>query len=292
MQPQLGVETGLVALDGDMQMFAGASPEATTPRPSGPACPTSRSAARFGDEAVDRGTPVGRQRMELKARTHLAASAAVTERAAQSTLESAPAEPDGSSAAGRTLIERACAQLREDILAGVVVPGERLRVEHPRSHDGVGAGTLRGAISRRVSDAPVEADGRRGFRIVPATRADLDGLARLRLEIEALHRPRREALNVRFHEARLAGQAPRRTLRVLRLADPHDQRCRRDATDLAGSRRDVRDEHDAHRQIVEHAVAGRDARAARAPEAHDRGTPDLLQVAWPAPGTRRQGLKV
>ena len=53
----------------------------------------------------------------------------------------------------RTLIEQVYVQLRDDIVEGSLLPGAKLRIEHLRQRYGVGAGTLREAITRLVSDA-------------------------------------------------------------------------------------------------------------------------------------------
>lgn len=211
---------------------------------------------------------------------------------------------DGSS---RTLIERSYARLRDDIVEGHLAPGEKLRVEHLKTRYQVSAGTLREAITRLVSDALVEAEGQRGFRVAPVALADLEDLTQLRLhvEIDALRqsirhgdadwraqlqqaydelsafeqpirpalRPRWEQLNVRFHEALIAACDSPWTLKVLRLLGRHSERYRRYAIGLADGSRDV---HAEHRQIFEMAMAGHEARAALALEAHIRATPDLL----------------
>jgi len=216
----------------------------------------------------------------------------------------------------RTLIERAYAQLRDDIVEGRLPPGERLRVEHLKASYGVGAGTLREAITRLVSDALVEAEGQRGFRVAPVALDDLEDLTRLRLliEIDALRqsirngdaawrarvqlayeqlsgfeqpllpeqRRRWELMNVRFHEALISACGSPWTLRMLRLLGRHSERYRRYAIGLGGGIRDV---HVEHRQIFEMAMAGQEARAALALEAHIRATPDLLLQASQA-GTR------
>jgi DNA-binding GntR family transcriptional regulator len=207
----------------------------------------------------------------------------------------------------RTLIEHTYAQLRDDIVEGRLPPGTRLRVEHLRQRYGVGAGTLREAITRIVSDALVVAEGQRGFRVAPIAIDDLVDLTQLRLHIElealrqsirngdatwrehlqsafeaisayeqpirAEHRRRWELLNTRFHEALIAACASPWTMRVLRLLARHGERYRRYAINLPGSQRDV---HGEHRQIFEAAMAGEEARAALALEAHIRATPDLL----------------
>ncbi len=215
-----------------------------------------------------------------------------------------PADDDGVS---RTLIERAYSQLRDDIVEGRLAPDEKLRVEHLKARYGVGAGTLREAITRLASDALVMAEGQRGFRVAPIAVDDLEDLTRLRIhiEIEALrqsirlgdaawreqlqlafgelsafeqpirpeHRRRWETLNHRYHEALIAAGASPWTLKVLRLLSRHSERYRRYAMVLPHSGRDV---HAEHAEIFEMAMAGQDARAALALEAHIRATPDVL----------------
>lgn len=207
----------------------------------------------------------------------------------------------------RTLIELAYARLRDDIVEGRLAPGEKLRVEHLKNRYGVGAGTLREAITRLVSDALVLAEGQRGFSVAPVSAEDLRDLTALRLhiEIEALrlsirngdarwraavelafaqlsaveqpllpeHWRRWEALNARFHQALIDGHVSPWTTTVLRVLSLHGERYRRCAMSLPGSTRDV---HAEHYQIYEAAMAGHEARAALALEAHIRATPDLI----------------
>lgn len=221
---------------------------------------------------------------------------------------------DGDTEAGdtnsRTLIERSYQRLRDDIVEGRLAPGEKLRVEHLKARYDVGAGTLREAITRLVSDALVLAEGQRGFRVAPMALADLEDLTRLRLhiEIDALRqsirrgdaewrahlqqafddlsafeqpirpelRARWEQLNARFHEALIAACDSPWTLKVLRLLGRHSERYRRFAIGLAEEGRDV---HAEHRQIFEMAMSGQEARAALALEVHIRSTPDQLARA-------------
>lgn len=88
----------------------------------------------------------------------------------------------------KTLVEDAYLRLREDIIQGKYGPGTRLRVEHLKNDYGVGAGTLREALSLLVADALVTAEGQRGFSVAPLSLADLDDLTKTRilLETEAL----------------------------------------------------------------------------------------------------------
>lgn len=210
----------------------------------------------------------------------------------------------------RTLIERSYERLRDDIVEGRLAPGEKLRVEHLKAHYQVGAGTLREAITRLVSDALVVAEGQRGFRVAPVALEDLQDLTRLRLhiEIDALRRSMRhgdaawrarlqqaydelsafeqpvrpeqrqrwEQLNLRFHEALIAACNSPWTMKLLRLLGRHSERYRRYAIGLADAGFVGRDVHAEHRQIFELAMAGQEARAALALEAHISATPELL----------------
>jgi len=211
----------------------------------------------------------------------------------------------------RTLIEVVYTQLREDIVGGRLEPGTRLRVEHLKDQYGASAGTLREAITRLVSDALVEAEGQRGFRVTEANLEDLEQITELRLHIEldALRRSIRfgdqawrervsaafealsaveqplepgrskqwETLNTRFHEALISATRNPWTLRILRLLARHGERYRRYAIGMGGQRRDV---HAEHLEIFEAAMRGQEARAALALEAHIRATPELLLRAW------------
>jgi DNA-binding GntR family transcriptional regulator len=229
--------------------------------------------------------------------------------------DAADGDTESGAASSRTLIERSYQRLRDDIVEGRLAPGEKLRVEHLKARYDVGAGTLREAITRLVSDALVVAEGQRGFRVAPMALADLEDLTRLRLhiEIDALRqsirrgdaewraqlqqafddlsafeqpiraelRPRWEQLNARFHEALIAACDSPWTLKVLRLLGRHSERYRRFAIGLAEEGRDV---HAEHRQIFEMAMSGQEARAALALEVHIRSTPDQLaranQAGW------------
>lgn len=212
--------------------------------------------------------------------------------------------------ASRTLTEQTYATLRDDIVEGRLAPGGKLGIEHLRIQYGVSAGTLREALTRLVSDALVTAEGQRGFRVTPIAIDDLEDITRLRVHIEtdalrqsirhgddawrselrasyaaisAVEQPltaerRREweALNLRFHNALLAGHHSAWTQKVLRLLARHSERYRCYAMDLPGL---VRDVHAEHTEIFTLALAGQEARAALALEAHICTTPHLLLQA-------------
>ena len=210
----------------------------------------------------------------------------------------------------RTLIERTYNQLRLDIVEGRLHPDEKLRVEHLKNRYEVGAGTLREAMSRLISDSLIVAEGQRGFRVAPIAIEDLEDITRTRiqLEIEALRhsiqrgdqawrdkltdvhdeldalgnpsedvdRKQWEYLNARFHSVLIESQASAWTLRFLDMLSRHGERYRRLAISLNLPGRDVQTEH---RDIFLSAVTGNDVRAALALEAHIRATTDALRQA-------------
>lgn len=98
------------------------------------------------------------------------------------------AAAEGLSAEPKTLVESAYRALRRDIIEGKLAPGEKLRVEHLKDNYGVGAGTLREALSLLIADALVVSQGQRGFRVSPVSLKDFDDITRTRvmLECEAL----------------------------------------------------------------------------------------------------------
>jgi DNA-binding GntR family transcriptional regulator len=211
----------------------------------------------------------------------------------------------------RSLTEDVYTRLCDDIVEGRLAAGEKLRVEHLKLHYQVGAGTLREALTRLVSDAMVVSEGQRGFWVAPMSMADLEDLTRLRMqiEIEALRRSIRdgdqqwrsrvqvayselstfgqealatdrrhwELLNERFHSALISGFESPWTVRILGLLARQSERYRRLSIHLANSGRRVEEEH---RMIYEAAMSGEEARAALALETHIRETPNLILGAY------------
>lgn len=220
----------------------------------------------------------------------------------------APEPPaDGEDQSARSLIEHTYMRLRDDIIDGALAPGEKLRVEHLKPRYGVGAGTLREAITRLVTDALAVAESQRGFRVAEMAVEDFLDLTELRVQIEteALrrsiregddewrerlkrafdeltsveqplmpeNRKRWEAVNSRFHETLVSGHASAWTSRVLRILWRNSERYRKFSMGLPGSLRDV---HAEHLELFELALAGKELRAALALEAHIRATPELV----------------
>ncbi len=96
-----------------------------------------------------------------------------------STRGDAPAAP-----ASPTLTETLYARIRSDILDGSLRPGAKLKLEELRGRYAVSVNTLREVLSRLVADALVSNEGQSGFRVVPATLADLRDITEIRRMIE------------------------------------------------------------------------------------------------------------
>ena len=90
--------------------------------------------------------------------------------------------------AARSLVEGAYETIRHDILTGDLAPGTKLRFEMLRERYGVGASTLREALTRLVGEALVTSEEQRGFRVAAISLEDFADLTRTRklIEVEAL----------------------------------------------------------------------------------------------------------
>jgi DNA-binding GntR family transcriptional regulator len=82
------------------------------------------------------------------------------------------------------LTEQAYQTLRESILRGTIVAGERLKIDVLQRDLDVSSSPLREALNRLVAENLVVADERRGFRAAPVTRKDLTDLATIRAVVE------------------------------------------------------------------------------------------------------------
>jgi GntR family transcriptional regulator, carbon starvation induced regulator len=202
------------------------------------------------------------------------------------TVEGTPAEP-------KTLVESAYRALRRDIIEGRLVPGEKLRVEHLKDDYGVGAGTLREALSLLISDALVVSQGQRGFRVTPVSLEDFEDITttRVMLECDALRqsitmgddaweasllaafhlltkaeekrigsedREEWEERNRLFHEALISACPSRWLKHFLSILYQQAERYRRLSLFLQPIPRDVHIEHEA----LLHAAMARDANKA------------------------------
>ncbi|AXS81083.1 GntR family transcriptional regulator [Dechloromonas sp. HYN0024] len=99
-------------------------------------------------------------------------------------MTNSPSADDSRPAEPKTLVESAYRALRRDIIEGHLAPGEKLRVEHLKDNYGVGAGTLREALSLLISDALVVSQGQRGFRVAPVSLEDFEDITQTRVMLE------------------------------------------------------------------------------------------------------------
>ena len=85
-------------------------------------------------------------------------------------------------------IEEAYWRLRQEIIAGHLQPGEKLRIEFLRKAYGFGASGIREALSRLLADGLVDSEAQRGFWVSQISREDLRDVTETRkvIEVEAL----------------------------------------------------------------------------------------------------------
>lgn len=81
--------------------------------------------------------------------------------------------------------EIAFRRIREDIIAGLLGPGTKLKLEALKTRYGASVSTLREILNRLASESLVVAEGQRGFEVAPATAANLREVADLRLLLES-----------------------------------------------------------------------------------------------------------
>jgi len=81
----------------------------------------------------------------------------------------------------KSLSERAYKRLRDDVLAGVLEPGEKLRMNVLQQRYGMGLSPLREALLRLSSEGLVRSESQRGFEVAPVSVAELQDLTRARI---------------------------------------------------------------------------------------------------------------
>ena len=229
----------------------------------------------------------------------------------------------------RTLVENAYLALRRDIVDGKHAPGSRLRVEHLKGDYGVGAGTLREALSLLVSDALVVSEGQRGFWVTTISHTDIEDIThnRVLLETEALrasikngddeweanlvaafHRLSKveekldttvarmrewEERNRAFHEALIAACDSRWMRYLIGILYRQSERYRRFALSNPQMKRDV---HAEHFELFDAAIKRDVRRACAALEIHIKTTFDIINktseedLQRPPTGARRNTI--
>lgn len=210
-------------------------------------------------------------------------------------------------------------QLRADLLACRLMPGQKLKIEELCQHLSAGSSAVREALSRLVSDGLVLVEPQRGFRVMPLDLDELRDLTNTRCRIEelclrdsitsggiewettliaALHRLSRtpvqadgdakrysEAFGIAhaiFHEAVVGACASRWLLNVRQMLSTQQERYRWLSRPLAKTERDLNKEHAA----IAHAALERDAdRAVASMTEHLQKTASIILEATAAPGT-------
>lgn len=213
--------------------------------------------------------------------------------------------------ASATRASAAYEQLRSDIVHGELEPDSKLRVEAMSSRYGVGASSIREALSRLSSEGLVVRTDLRGFSVAPLNWDELPILTRNRVQIEGIalresienrnqemedqlvllvHRlsrtprslstdhfvtnPAWESLHLEFHRA-LLSRCPSRWLRTFcdNLAD-EAYRFRQLA---AGKTFTSRNEHAEHVAIFEATIEGRADDAVRLLAEHFTRTATVVE---------------
>ncbi|MCQ4159446.1 GntR family transcriptional regulator [Roseomonas sp. GC11] len=95
-----------------------------------------------------------------------------------------PADPSPDAGGDSTLATRLHRRLREDILAGHLPPGLKLKLRDLAARYGAGASPLREALSQLAAEGWAERLEHRGFRVAGAPAGELAGLIRSRILAE------------------------------------------------------------------------------------------------------------
>jgi DNA-binding GntR family transcriptional regulator len=84
----------------------------------------------------------------------------------------------------RSLTERVYRDLRGDILAGRLIPGQRLRPTELAASNGVSLNVVREALNRLSGERLVQASPQQGFAVVQLSGPDLEDLTNVRVLVE------------------------------------------------------------------------------------------------------------
>ncbi|QFY63885.1 GntR family transcriptional regulator (plasmid) [Rhizobium grahamii] len=89
------------------------------------------------------------------------------------------------SAPAETVSDVVFRQIRQDIIAGVLAPGAKIKLEQAKERYSISISSLREILSRLTTENLVVAEGQRGFEVSPASRQELAELADLRTVLES-----------------------------------------------------------------------------------------------------------
>lgn len=215
----------------------------------------------------------------------------------------------------KTLTDKTYRELRNDIIAGKLAAGSKLKLEGLSGEYQVGMSPLREALTRLIGDLLVVSEGQRGFWVAPLSLEELDDVSRVRALIET------EALQLSIQRGGAEWErdvtASFRNLAEIEhdlpytseLLDPkvlNDWECRNRAFHAAlvsacgspiliklrtllyrqseryrrvslNTSRDRRNVHDEHAAIFEAAIARNTLRACRMTDLHVRRTTDEVR---------------
>jgi GntR family carbon starvation induced transcriptional regulator len=96
-------------------------------------------------------------------------------------IDDAPASDATSS---QSMTSKAYSRLRDDIISGVLKPGQKLKVDKLRQQYEVGSSPVREALSLLTSDHFVERMDQRGFRVASVSVAEFEELLKTRCWLE------------------------------------------------------------------------------------------------------------
>ena len=223
-----------------------------------------------------------------------------------------------------TLTETIGVRLKQDIVAGQLPPGGKLRIRELAARYDVGTSPIREALTRVAADGLVTAEGRRGFRVATISEEDLIDLTNVRILVEtealrlsiqhgddaweasvvsAYHSLGKlegsgnvtnytewELRNWLFHRSTISACG---SARLLSMAEQLHNQHRRYRTLSHGSGTGTRNVHTEHEEIVE-AVLARDLqRACGAAAKHIQNTANKIRLATQssARGRRPDGAR-
>ncbi len=211
--------------------------------------------------------------------------------------------------AGATLATSVYDRLRDDVLAGRLKPGEKLRTDFLRDRYQIGNSPIREALNRLSADGLVEREDQRGFRVASVSKGDLFELVKTRCWLEevairesiadggtqweeglviAFHHlsrfprpasdgsystdPDWEKLHRAFHVALISGCGSRRLVTICEELFDKAERYRR----LAAYGVPERNERDEHQAIMDAALDGDTALVSQLLREHYGRTVDVI----------------
>jgi GntR family transcriptional regulator, carbon starvation induced regulator len=92
--------------------------------------------------------------------------------------------PVGKEDIGETISDVVFRQVRQDIIAGVLPPGAKIKLEQAKEHYKISVSSLREILGRLTTESLVIAEGQKGFEVSPVSLQELMELAELRILLE------------------------------------------------------------------------------------------------------------